>query len=227
VSELVHELRTPLTALMATSQLLLRPELPAETHRELVATLQRETQRLSSLTTSFLDMVKLEAGRMPFTLERFHLAGLIEECVDVMQPQASQQDVALTAEVAGDLPPLESDRGKLKQVLLNLLSNALKYNRPRGRVGVSATLRHGRLNVRVADTGPGIPPEAQPHIFERFYRVRDSDGYVSGSGLGLPIARRIVEALGGAIGFETEPGVGTTFFFDLPLEMKPAGRPPA
>lgn len=227
VSELVHELRTPLTALMATSQLLLRPELPAETHTELVETLQRETQRLSSLTTSFLDMVKLEAGRMPFAVERFDPAALIDECVAVMQPQAEQQAVALTVEVTADLPSVESDRGKLKQVLLNLLSNAMKYNRPGGRVTVSAAAHADRLHVRVADTGPGIPPQAQPHIFDRFYRVRDSEGYVSGTGLGLPIARRIVEALGGGIGFETEAGFGTTFYFDLPLVMKPAGREPA
>jgi signal transduction histidine kinase len=223
VSELVHEVRTPLTALMATSQLLLRPDLPEQTQAELVATLQRETGRLSSLTTSFLDMVKLEAGRMPFTLERFDLAALLDECLEVMRPQAEQQGLTLTRLVEPGLPLLESDRGKLKQVLLNLLSNAFKYNRPQGRVAVSAAWVDGRAQVRVSDNGLGIPPGARPHIFERFYRVRDSDGYVSGTGLGLPIARRIVEALGGSIGFESEVGAGTTFFFDLPATLKQTG----
>jgi signal transduction histidine kinase len=223
VSELVHELRTPLTALMATSQLLLRPELGDRARHELVGTLQRETERLSSLTTSFLDMVRLEAGRMPFAAERFDPGALMDECVAMLQPQAEQQGMALASHAPPDLPALETDRGKLKQVLLNLLSNALKYNRPGGRVDVSAGLREGRLHVQVADTGLGIPPEAQPHIFQRFYRVRDSEGYVSGTGLGLAITRRIVEALGGSIGFETEVGAGTTFFFDVPLVLRKTG----
>jgi signal transduction histidine kinase len=223
VSELVHELRTPLTALMATSQLLLRPELPDQARRELVGTLERETGRLSALTTSFLDMVKLESGRMPFTVERFDLAQLVAECLDVMHPQASHQQIILASQTPTDLPALESDRGKLKQVLLNLISNALKYNRPGGRVEVSAVVKAGRLHVRVADTGLGIPPEAVPHIFERFYRVRDSDGFVSGTGLGLPIARRLIQALGGDISFESEVGAGTTFFFDVPLVLKKTG----
>lgn len=223
VSELVHELRTPLTALMATSQLLLRPELPAPQHRELVETLQRETDRLSALTTGFLDMVKLDAGRMPFVIAQFDLAGLISECADVMRPHAAQQGLSLVVEAPADLPLLESDRGKLKQVLFNLVSNALKYNRPNGRVELTAALVDGRLHVRVTDTGLGIPPEAQPHIFERFYRVRDSEGYVSGTGLGLPIAKRLVKALGGEISFESEVGQGTTFALSLPLTFKKTG----
>ena len=223
VSELVHELRTPLTALMATSQLLLRPELAQAQHRELVETLQRETERLSTLTTSFLDMVRLESGRMPFTIERFDLGELLAECVEVMRPQAAQHGITLSIQAAPDLPRLESDRGKLKQVLLNLVSNALKYNRPNGRVDLDAALADNRLRVRVTDTGPGIPPEAQPHIFQRFYRVRDSEGYASGTGLGLPIAKRMIEALGGEIGFVSEVGVGTTFAFHLPLALKQTG----
>ncbi len=223
VSELVHELRTPLTALMATSQLLLRPELPDATRRELVDILQRETGRLSALTTSFLDMVKLEAGRMPFTVERFALGELIDECVEVLAPQAALQGLTVAGHAPDGLPLLESDRGKLKQVLLNLLSNALKYNRPQGRVDVAAALEGPRLSVRVTDTGQGIPPEAAPHMFERFYRVPDSEGFVSGTGLGLPIARRIIEALGGELNFESQIGIGTTFFFDLPLVLKETG----
>ncbi len=223
VSELVHELRTPLTALMASSQLLGRPDLPEARRHELIETLQHETSRLSALATSFLDMVKLEAGRMPFAVTRFDLSALIAECVNIMRPQAAEQGLTLASHAPADLPWLESDRGKLKQVLLNLLSNALKYNRPRGRVDVSAGLQGQRLHVRVADTGQGIPPEAVPHLFERFYRVRDSEGYVSGTGLGLPITRRIIEALGGILAFESQLGQGTTFYFELPLLLKPTG----
>jgi signal transduction histidine kinase len=143
--------------------------------------------------------------------------------VEVMRPQAAEQGVSLSSQAPADLPWLDSDRSKLKQVLLNLLNNALKYNRPNGRVHVSAARVEDRLHVRVTDNGLGIPAEAVPHVFERFYRVRDSEGFTSGTGLGLPIARRIVEALGGEIDFETEAGAGTTFFFDLPLVPKKTG----
>jgi signal transduction histidine kinase len=106
-------------------------------------------------------------------------------------------------------------------VLLNLVSNAIKYNRPQGRVDVSATLgSDARLRISVGDTGVGIAPEAAAHLFERFYRVRDREGYASGTGLGWPIARRIVEVLGRRLSFETQEVAGSTFSFEVPLAPK-------
>jgi signal transduction histidine kinase len=227
VAEMVHELRTPLSALMATSHLMLRPEMGDEQRRELVHTMQRETGRLAQLTTDFLDMARLESGRARFRLQTFNLADLIGECVDIIRPQALERELQLATHVPEGLPTIESDRDKLKQVMLNLLTNAVKYNRPKGGIDVTVETSHNRVRVSVTDTGKGVPREATTRLFEKFYRAPDSDQSADGTGLGLPIAKRIVEALGGEIGLRS-PGAadsvgasGSTFYFDLPLEGKP------
>jgi signal transduction histidine kinase len=220
ISEMVHELRTPLMALTATSHLLLRPELPKDKHAELVGTLQRETTRLSQMTTDFLDMAKLESGRMRFTLEPFDLRQLAEECIEVVQPQAAARDIRIHLQTTSDLPGLESDRGKIKQVILNLLTNAVKYNREKGKITVNLNSLPAQCRVSVVDTGKGIPPDAMTHMFEKFYRVPDREGYSAGTGLGLPIAKKIVETLGGEIGVHSVVDEGTTFHFTLPVNPK-------
>lgn len=227
ISEMVHELRTPLNALMASTHLLLHPSLPEDSRHEIVKTMQRETQRLSHMTTEFLDMAKLESGRMPFTLERFSMAELIKECTAMVQPQAEGRGQTLTVQLASDYPPpLESDRGKLKQVLLNLLTNAVKYNRPKGSITVTLETSTHDQRVNVIDTGAGIPPEAQPRLFEKFYRVPGSEELAGGTGLGLPIAKKMVEALGGELGVSSTLNVGSTFYFRLPLAPKRVNQTP-
>jgi signal transduction histidine kinase len=218
VSEMVHELRTPLAALTATSHLLLRAEVPAERRQELVKTIQRETGRLSQMTTDFLDMARLESGRMRFNREVFDFGELAEECVEVVRPQAASRGVTLLTQFVAQPKTLESDRGKVKQVILNLLTNAVKYNREKGSIDVSTTVTpDGYYRISVADTGKGIPPDAMMHMFEKFYRVPDSEGYATGTGLGLPIAKKIVEVLGGEMWVESTAGVGSNFYFTLPL----------
>jgi signal transduction histidine kinase len=144
--------------------------------------------------------------------------------VEIVGPQAAAQGVQITTHTGPEVPAIESDRGLVKQVLLNLLTNAIKYNRLGGTVRVGAELVDLKLRLIIADTGRGIPPDSVAHIFDRFYRVPDSDGYANGTGLGLPIAKRIAETLGGEIGFETEFGEGSTFHVELPLEMKRAAK---
>jgi signal transduction histidine kinase len=220
VAEMVHELRTPLSALMATSHLLLRPELGEDQRRDLVETLQRETRRLAQLTTDFLDMARLESGRVKFNFAPVDLRALLDECLEVVQPQAAQRGIALALEVGRDLPSLESDRDKIKQVLLNLLTNAIKYNRAQGQVHLRAQGAPGLVRVYVDDTGIGMPPEGLKRVFDRFYRAPASEQNSEGTGLGLPIARRIIEALGGDLGVRSTPGQGSTFFFSLPLKPR-------
>jgi signal transduction histidine kinase len=223
VAEMVHELRTPLTALMATSHLLLRPEMGEQQRRDLVGTLQRETGRLAQLTTDFLDMARLESGRVRFRFESFQLADLIAECVQIVRPQATERSLHVVTRVPAGLPPVESDRDKVKQVMLNLLTNAVKYNKANGSIAVDVTTHARRIRVSVADTGKGVRAEVVTRLFEKFYRAPDSDQYASGTGLGLPIAKRIVEALGGDIGLLPADGAGSTFYFDLPLLAKLPG----
>lgn len=216
IAELVHELRTPLAALTATSHILLRGDLPVERRVEFVNTIGEETDRLATMTTEFLDLAKLESGRARFERQVFEIAELVHECVAIVIPQADSKDVAIHEQLFG-LPPVRGDRGKVKQVLLNLLTNAIKYNCASGHIYLVGEALERRLKVAVRDTGKGIPPESLPRIFEKFYRVPDSEGWSQGTGLGLAIAKRIVESHGGKMVVESSVNVGTTFSFSLPL----------
>ena len=217
IAEMVHELRTPLNSLMATSHLLLRPELPAAKRIELIKTLQRETARLSQMTTDFLDLARLESGRMRFVHAAVDLPELVNECVEIIRHQAAGRGITIQVHLDPSLPALESDRGKLKQVLLNLLTNAVKYNRENGTITVRVQLKETKWRVSVTDTGRGIPTESMQHMFEKFYRVAQTEDTATGTGLGLPIAKRIVEALGGEMGVESIAEVGSIFHFTLPI----------
>ena len=217
IAEMVHELRTPLNSLMATSHLLLRPELPAAKRIELIKTMQRETARLSQMTTDFLDLARLESGRMRFVHAAVDLPELVNECVEIIRHQAAGRGITIQVHLDPSLPALESDRGKLKQVLLNLLTNAVKYNRENGTITVRVQLKETKWRVSVTDTGRGIPTESMQHMFEKFYRVAQTEDTATGTGLGLPIAKKIVEALGGEMGVESIAEVGSIFHFTLPI----------
>lgn len=216
IAEMVHELRTPLNSLMATTSLLLRPDLPEAKRADIVKMMQRETARLSRMTTDFLDLARLESGRMRFVREVFDMTELVNECVDVVRPQANNRGVTMQVALEETLPALESDRGKLKQVLLNLLTNAIKYNRENGAITVRAFIQGNKCRVNVKDTGRGIPKDAMAHMFEKFFRVAQTEDSATGTGLGLPIAKKIVEALGGEMGVESIEEVGSIFHFTVP-----------
>jgi signal transduction histidine kinase len=223
IAEMVHELRTPLAALKASTVLLLRPELAEERRRDIINTMHGETDRLSRLTSEFLDLARLESGRARLDISRFDLAKLIEESVDVVLPQASDKGVTIHIEVE-ERHTANADRGKVKQVLLNLLTNAIKYNRENGTIHVRATAsgdgKNPMVQVSVADSGYGIAKDHQKHMFEKFYRVQDTAGFTQGTGLGLAIAKHIIEGHGGQITLESEQGVGSTFSITLPLATR-------
>jgi len=218
IAEMVHELRTPLAALKASTALLLRPNLPENRRHDIILTMQRETDRLTQMTTEFLDLARLESGRARLEIAPFEVIDLIHESVNVVRQQASDRNISI--HITGGPLELSADRGKVKQVLLNLLTNAIKYNKDHGEIFITVgqTQDNGRWLVRVAvrDTGKGISPENQTNIFQRFFRTADTEGYAQGTGLGLAIAKRIIEAHGGNMWLESELGVGTTFFFTLP-----------
>lgn len=222
IAEMVHELRTPLAALKASTVLLLRPDLPANRSHDIVQTMQNETERLIRLTSEFLDLARLESGRTRLDLTRFDLGELIHESIDVVLPQAHAKGVTIAVE--GDKYTVTADRGKVKQVLLNLLTNAIKYNRENGQITVSmqATGAGDKpfIQVAVKDTGFGISKEHQKHMFEKFFRVADTAGFTQGTGLGLAIAKHIIEAHGGQITLESEPGVGSIFAITLPMTTR-------
>lgn len=216
IAEFVHELRTPLASLSTATYLLLRPEMSREQRDQIVNNIHNETLRLNSLASSFLDLARLESGRVQFRRMRFSVADLLYECRDVMMTKALETNLQIRVDVPGDMPLMEADRDKIKQVLLNLMSNAIKYNRPNGSVIVTANYSDAELSIVIQDTGVGIPEESIPHLFEKFYRVREHEGKAQGTGLGLSICKQIVQGHNGRIEVKSKMGVGTSFTVYIP-----------
>lgn len=217
IAEMVHELRTPLAGLKASTTLLARPTLPEEKRSDIINLIQSETDRLIRLTTEFLDLARLESGRTRLENTKFDLGKFIEESIEVLLPQAQEKGV--NVKIEGATLVISGDRGKLKQVLLNLLTNSIKYNRPNGQIYVRWDIitEDQKVQISVRDTGYGISRENQKQMFQKFFRVADTAGFTQGTGLGLVITKHIVEAHGGQIWLESEEGEGTTFFFTIPL----------
>jgi len=229
VANVSHELKTPISALRARLENLLdgveQPD-PA-----LIGVMLQQTQRLSRLVDQLLDLSRFESGDVPLEIEPVELAALVERVVGEVAVARADREVRVRNLVAGDLPPIEADRERIHQVLFNLLDNAFRFTPPGGEVTVRAVRENGSCEVSVEDTGPGIPPEHLPLVFERFYRVDPSrsreDG---GTGIGLAIARSVVEAHGGRIWAESNVGQGSRFRFVLPAGFgvnakRPIGRP--
>ncbi len=219
IAEMVHELRTPLTALKMSTALLQNPDLPQTKRLDIVDTMQSETERLIKLTNDFLDVARLESGRETLEIEPFDLDKLIQETLGVVQHQADKNSVTLRTQASGIT--VEADRSKIKQVLLNLLTNAIKYNKQGGRVDIQVGRDEDSdqdfAQIAVADTGYGISRQYQKNMFQKFYRVPTLAKVERGTGLGLTTAKHIVEAHSGRIWLESEENVGSTFYFTLPL----------
>jgi signal transduction histidine kinase len=230
IEEMVHELRAPLMGLRASTTLLMRPDLPESRRRDIIQTIQNEADRLTRMTTEFLDLARLESGRARLETSRFDCATLLEETVEIVRQQAAERYI--TIHIQSEPIVLDADRSKVKRVVLNLLTNAIKYNRDHGEIFVRARAlvqgdqppRMARLEVQ--DTGYGMSEDSKQHMFEKFYRAANVAGNTQGTGLGLVIAKRIVEAHGGEIGFQSELNVGTTFYFTLPMVPPAAAEPP-
>jgi signal transduction histidine kinase len=218
MAEMVHELRTPLAALKTSASLLLRDDLPDDRHDEIVETMQNETNRLIRMTSEFLDLARLESGRARLNIKEFGFDELISECSDVVELQAAARNVSI--HYNGEPYTVAADRGKVKQVILNLFTNAIKYNRDHGHIDVRtyASRHHDEpfVELAISDTGYGISKEDQKMMFQKFYRAADTAGFTQGTGLGLAIAKHIIEGHGGNIWLESEPGRGSTFYVTLP-----------
>jgi two-component system sensor histidine kinase KdpD len=206
-----HNLRTPLAVIKAAVGSLLQEEVAAEptVRRELALAIDRETDRLNRIIENLLEMSRLEAGVLRPNKQLYPLAELVNDVVGRMRPLAADHRVVV--DVPDDLPPVPLDYVQVDQVLSNLLENAFKYAPPGTEVRVVARTADGAVRVSVVDHGPGIPPDEQGMVFDRFYRG------ARGIGLGLAVARGLVEAHGGKIWAETTPGGGATISFTLPL----------
>lgn len=218
IAEVTHELRAPLSSIVGYAKMLTMSGITDQAKAQFAETIHREATRLGQLVNDFLEWARLESGRARITRQPVDLRRIVEESVKLIQPQADERGITVTVNVGQDLPAISGDPARLKQVLVNLNSNAVKYNRDDGRVKVEARVKDGSLCVAVSDTGHGIAEQDLPHIFERFYRVTASEKRAQGTGLGLCIAKQIVELHGGEMTVESQPDAGSTFTFTLPLE---------
>jgi len=219
ISEFVHELRTPLASLSTATYLLLRPEISSRQHEQIVNNIHSETLRLSALATSFLDLSRLESGRVQFKYKSFSIEKLLNDCCEIMQSKADEGNIQVELDLPSDLPNLEADPNKLKQVILNLLSNAIKYNRPEGTVTLQVRIKNKdkkKMQIIVRDTGYGIPKDAMPHLFKKFFRVHETEDKIVGTGLGLAISKEIIQGHRGTIEVKSKSGEGTSFIVCLP-----------
>jgi signal transduction histidine kinase len=222
ISEMVHELRTPLTSIVAYSELMLRREIPAAQARSFIETIYQEAMQLSNMTNGFLELSRLQSGRIRMDMVNFSLTDLIREVMMLLQPQADERDLTFDAVLPEHIVVVTADRERIRQVLVNLTSNAVKYNRPNGSITLQVDpVDPQHVRVSIKDTGRGIPEKDLPRIFEKFFRVADSEGYATGTGLGLSIVKQIIEAHGNQIEVKSQVDVGTTFSFVL--KAAPAG----
>ena len=224
VSTVSHELRTPLTSMIASVSLM-REGLAGEVtpkQKRLLDLIYRNSDRLHELINDILDLSRLESGTHRLQYAETGFRELAEDSVNLLSGAADERQVKLIVEGDRDYP-MCVDPGKIKQVLVNLIGNAVKFTRPGGQVKVRAEIRDSGLTLCVEDDGVGIPPEHLERVFDRFHQVEDAMTRTNrGSGLGLAICRRIVKTHGGRIWVESEVGRGSRFFFEIP--DKPSER---
>jgi signal transduction histidine kinase len=217
VGTLVHDLRNPLTVVRAAVDLIEMeaPGVHGGAHgKELLAAARQASDRLLELVRALLDVHGLESRRMPLARARAELGSLVAEAVGMQGPLARARQLQLVTEVPADLPAVSVDAALISRVLQNLLGNAIKFTPAGGAVRVSARREGQEVAVSVSDDGAGVPPELLPRLFQAFAH---GDHLERGSGLGLAFCRLAVEAHGGRIGVESEPGRGSTFTFTLPV----------
>ena len=214
-SDAAHELRTPVAVILTQTQTALNRERDAASYKETVEACQRAAQRMRKLIKALLELARLDAGQEKLKRLPFDFSKTVEDCVELIRPIADGRNIKIISE----LEPLEisGDSERLAQVVTNLLTNAIQYNRDGGEVRVKLKIKNGFAALKVADTGTGISAEDLPHVFKRFYRGDKSRTGAANAGLGLAISKAIVEAHGGAIEVASKEDVGTTFRVNLPL----------
>ena len=208
-----HDLRNPLHTISMSTSLML--ELPMDEVQRVkrLQMIQRAGERMTRMVQDLLDVAKFESGRLGIDKRPIEVGPLVSEAADMLRPLASERSLRLDAVIDEDLPPIAADAGRVLQVFSNLIGNAIKFTPSGGRITIQAEPIGGQTRFSVTDTGPGIPAAQLPHVFGRFWQADATDR--RGIGLGLAIAKGIVEAHGGRIWVESELGAGTTFFFTL------------
>ncbi len=219
ISTVSHELRTPLTTLRGFVELLLARDFPPEKERQFLGIVDQETMRLTRLIDDFLDIQRIESGRQEYRFESLDVLALLRDMAELFQKSDHKHTIRVDAPAG--LPLVQMDGERIRQVLENLISNALKFSPAGGEILLRAGAEGNEIEISVTDPGIGIPAEEIPRIFQKFYRVeRPGMPRFPGTGLGLAMVREIVQKHGGRVWAESEPGRGSTFHFTLPVEEK-------
>jgi signal transduction histidine kinase/ActR/RegA family two-component response regulator len=231
LSSMSHELRSPLNAILGFAQLMdIDTAAITPSQKASIAQILHAGWYLLELINGILDLAQIESGKLSLSLEEVSLAEIMDECQAMIEPQRQARGIGMTFP-RFDLPcVVDADRTRLKQVIINLLSNALKYNRPGGQVAVEcSTSTPGRVRISISDTGEGLPPEKVAQLFESFNRLGQEASAEEGTGIGLVVSKRLVELMGGIIGVESTVGVGSVFWIELTALAAPAAdlAPPA
>ncbi len=219
ISRISHELRTPLNAILGFGQLLQTDESTplADPHREGINQILSAGWHLLELIEDVLNFSQIETGNLRITPAAVDVGDVLQECRDMLEPLARERNVTVEPMPMPQRVVVLADPVRLKEILLNLGSNAIKYNKINGCVSFSVVVESGRARINISDTGIGIRPEQMRQLFEPFDRLGQEDSAIQGTGLGLVIARRLAELMGGKLGVWSEPGVGSTFWIDLKL----------
>ena len=225
VANVSHELRTPLTNIRSYTETLLDAagDIPIDTEKQFLGVISSESERMARIVTDLLTLSKLDYGRMELRMTRFSLADMLHNVANAMKLTAEDSGHALAVDTPDDLPKIVGDRERIEQVVVNILSNAVKYTPAGGHIRLSAcTAPRNRVRITVEDDGVGIPAADVPRLFERFYRVDKARSRAAGgTGLGLAIAKEIVEQHEGKIALASEYGKGTTVTITLPTDLTP------
>ena len=223
VSAVSHELRTPLTSIKGYTSLVRGGKLGPVTkdQSERLEKINRHTDYLTNLISDLLDIARIESGRVGMMIRPVDLPRLIDGVVDLLGPQLKERDLNMQVKLPAKLPPIQADESQLQRVFINLLSNAIRFTPEHGILAIQATSMDTHLQVEVHDSGIGIPPEDLPMLFTEFFRADNSvNRERKGTGLGLVLVKRIIEAHGGRIAVHSEVGKGTTFSFTLPWQAQ-------
>jgi len=216
ISTVSHELRTPLTSLLGFTELMLQRDFPQPKQHELLSIMHNESLRLTNLINNFLDLQAIEARRSQYRFAQMPISPLLYEAVDLFSKADGNHTWQTT--IPDNLPLVHIDADRIRQVLTNLLANAAKFSTQGGTISISVALQQAALTISVSDQGIGIPQEAIPKLFTKFFRVDDgATRTTNGTGLGLALIKEIIEAHQGHVWVDSTLGKGSTFFFTLPL----------
>lgn len=218
--EVMHETKSPLTSILGYTEILLKGTFgqPTDEQGNFLNIIMRQSKRLLNMTNNLLDLARLKSGKVPLELKESSLKDLSDRAIEEMKPSLDEKKLEMNQEIGPGIPQVQMDEPKVLEVLINLVSNAIKFSKEGGKINLAIQAQPGEIEFSICDEGLGITPEDLPYIFEKFHRGSKEAGAVRGTGLGLALSKTIIEAHGGRMWAESAGrNQGSTFHFTLPL----------